>query len=80
MTAAEMTEWAAYERIAGPLVVHERIDVGFAALAAILIRIFTGKSVDVQRLLPEWDQEARAADPDSVMRGFQKLVEMAERK
>lgn len=56
-------EWAAFEEHYGPLLVHERVDIGLARLAAIM----AGES-DVTKFLPPWllpveseeDEEAAA--------------------
>ncbi len=82
MTSAELTEWVAFERVYGPILPHERIDIGFAQLGWLLTRLL-GKSrrdLKVQEFLPAWYEELLkpSHDPDSIRRGFETLMGMAE--
>jgi hypothetical protein len=58
MTARELMEWAAYERVYGPLLVHERIDLGFAQLYYYLVSLLgqkkRGQRYSLRDFLPKW--------------------------
>jgi len=58
MTAAELTEWVAYERVYGPILVHERIDLGFAQLSYYLVSLLgqkkRGQQYKLRDFFPGW--------------------------
>ena len=59
MTAGELTEWGAYEQVFGSLLIHERIDAGFAQVSYILAKAFGNKDrhFEVGDFMPPWFQE-----------------------
>jgi hypothetical protein len=78
MTSAELTEWAAFERVYGPILPHERIDVGLAQLGWLMARLW-GKSkreLKLRDFMPGWYQELTAGD--AVRQGFEELLQQAE--
>lgn len=56
LSSADLTEWAAFERVYGPLLVHERIDMGFAHVCWMLARLLgDGKRQwEVRDFMPSW--------------------------
>jgi hypothetical protein len=58
MTSAELTEWMAYERVYGPVLAHERIDLGFAQLSFYLVSLLSkkkrGQQYKLRDFLPGW--------------------------
>jgi hypothetical protein len=64
MTARELLEWAAYERVYGSILPHERIDVGFAQVSLILTKAFgkPGQRLTLRDFMPEWYRELTADD------------------
>jgi hypothetical protein len=62
MSSRELTEWAAYERIAGPVLAHERIDYGAALVALMVAKLggYRGRRID--DFLPKWDRERDVQD------------------
>jgi hypothetical protein len=52
-------EWQAYERVYGSMLVHERIDAGFAQVSLILAQAFSsnGKRYKMRDFMPPWYQE-----------------------
>jgi hypothetical protein len=83
MTSAELTEWMAYERVYGPILVHERIDVGLAQLQWLMARLWTKAKHKLTPgdFMPAWYQElTKGIDrrPEAVLQGFEKLMGMAE--
>ena len=42
MSSGELTEWAAFERVYGSLLPHERIDAGFAQVCYVIASVFVG--------------------------------------
>lgn len=76
MTTAQAMEWLAYEQVAGPLLVHERVDLGFATLAYQLNALLGRKRVGFRDFLPPWLRPKRQYhDP---LKGFQELLDIAE--
>ncbi len=59
MTAGELTEWMAYERTYGSLLIHERIDAGFALVAFVIAKAFSDGKRDMspEDFMPPWYQE-----------------------
>ena len=64
MTAREMMEWNAYERVFGSILPHERIDAGFAQVSYMLAQAFgdPGRRYAVRDFMPPWYQELTAED------------------
>ncbi len=70
MSAREHTEWAAFERVYGPLLLHERMDFGFARLNYYLVSLLgrqrRGRSYKLIDFLPKWWRDLlfhRSDDP-----------------
>ncbi|WP_237498236.1 MULTISPECIES: hypothetical protein [unclassified Streptomyces] len=66
MSSAELTEWAAYEQISGPLG-PERMDVLLASLTATVANTARGKGQRAKEpgdFMPTWDQGAPARGGD----------------
>lgn len=80
ITAPEATRWAAWERLNGPVLVHERIDVGLAYLTYMVAAAFGvkrqgGGQITLRDCLPEYLRDE--VDGDSVSRGMEQLRLMA---
>lgn len=64
MSAHELMEWAAYERVYGPLLSQDRIDLGFAKLSYYIVSLLSSgrKRYKFRDFLPKWitDQIRRA--------------------
>ena len=70
MDAFELTEWAAYERVAGPLG-PERLDYLFAQLCAVVVNVQRPKGSAARRpkdFLLKWDQGAGRVDDPAAMK------------
>src|SRR5262245_55035770 len=69
VSSRELSEWMAYERVAGPLGAH-RIDVAGALVAAVVANVnrpSRSKSYDVEDFLPKWEYVApEEMSPDQV--------------
>lgn len=76
LDARELIEWEAFERVNGPILIHERLDV---AAARISFMLSNGKA-SAESFLPEWDSDARrdqsVEEMIAVMRSFQKPKEV----
>lgn len=59
MTAGELTEWTAYEQVYGSVLVHERIDAGFAMIGYLIAKAFSDgkRTMTVRDFMPEWYRE-----------------------
>lgn len=77
MTAAEVTEWAAYEQTFGSLILGERIDAGFAMIAAILAQAFgkPGTRAKPRDFMPAWYRDLTAEQ--ELARGWAMLGALA---
>jgi hypothetical protein len=83
MSSAELTEWMAYERVYGPILIHDRIDVGFLLLQQFMAYLWTKtrQQRTMQDFMPPWIRElAKDATrrPDAIRSSFEALMEMAE--
>jgi hypothetical protein len=58
VTARELTEWTAFERVCGPLLVQDRVDHMSAAVLAGLAGSSGAKHVNLEDFLPQWDTPA----------------------
>jgi hypothetical protein len=79
MTSAELTEWAAYERVYGSIIPHERIDVGFAQLSWLMASLWGSRKrgdFKIRDFMPPWYQELTAAD--SARQAFEAMLRQAE--
>lgn len=72
-----MTDWMAYERVFGPLLIHERIDAGFAQVSFILAQAFSDgkRRMTMRQFMPPWFQELTA--DDELQRGMGQLMKLA---
>jgi len=74
----------AYERVYGPVLVHDRIDIGLAQVCLVLVKLLGQKSKHTLRdFLPAWWQEVTQRgnrQPEAVRQGFEALMKMAEDK
>jgi hypothetical protein len=66
------TEWSAFERVYGPVLVHERVDFMLAVLCA---RIGGG---DAEDFLPQWDEEARKQSPTSMIAQLESAIAVSK--
>lgn len=58
MPASEITQWQAYERVAGPLG-GERDDVLAAMSAYYVVTALGAKRARIEKMLPRWDRPAQ---------------------
>lgn len=75
ISPALIAEWAAYERHYGPVLVHERIDWGFAALRTVMSG--GGRIADN---LPPWHGESDEHDEDALMSRLRSLAAKSKPK
>jgi hypothetical protein len=68
MSSRELTEWAAFEQINGPILVHERIDIGLAQIGVIMAKLWGKGNPKPRDFLPAWYRRA-PADPDGAVLG-----------
>jgi hypothetical protein len=76
MTMRDLVRWAAFERLYGPLLVQERVDVGFAQLSYYLVSLLgqskRGRRWKIQDFLPPWiaNQSKRQPQSPEQLRAF----------
>lgn len=65
ITAQELLEWQAFERLFGPLTVQERVDVagGLASWGALTA---AGAKVNPMELIPNWQRKAGDGEDDGM--------------
>lgn len=82
MSSGELTEWAAYEQAYGPLLVHDRVDIGFAQVCTVLAHLLGKKSRHtIKDFLPAWWREAlnkSERDDNTIRKNFEALMRTAE--
>lgn len=55
MPASEFVAWAAFEQVYGPLLLHERIDIGFSRIAFTLAQLLSSsRRLKFRDFLPEY--------------------------
>ena len=54
MTMRDLMEWHAYERVYGPILVHERLDVGLAQIGLIMAKLWGKGNPKPRDFLPVW--------------------------
>jgi hypothetical protein len=62
MSSRELTEWAAYEAVAGPVLVADHVDWGAALVALMVAKLGGYKGNRIDQFLPRWDRERDVAD------------------
>jgi len=61
LSGHDLAEWAAFERLHGPLLVHERIDVAAAMVCAVMANVMGGgKRFEPRDFLPKWGAEPQS--------------------
>jgi len=57
-----MMEWMAYEQVYGSILVHERIDAGFAQVSLLLAQAFSDgkKRYTMRQFMPQWFKDLTA--------------------
>lgn len=79
MSAREVAQWIAFERVNGPILLHERIDAAAAHICSVFASVMSGNEVSAERFLPAWDSDEHVEHPEqsdddmiALMRGVQK--------
>lgn len=67
-------EWVAFERVHGPLLLHERIDYMGAMICTVLANLYSKHPIPFRRFLPPW-YDVPLGD---AREGFARLLEMAD--
>jgi len=57
-----VAKWAAFERVWGPLLTHERIDYAGALNAYVSASVWSGRRYRVEDFLPRWGGSVDNAD------------------
>jgi len=75
MTTRELMRWAAFERVHGPILVHERVDTAGAIVASTVAKLGETNASPAD-FLPRWDSEGAGGDPFAA---FEALAALGER-
>ena len=81
MTARELTDWVAFERVYGSILPHERIDVGLAQLSFYIVSMLgqrkRGQRLKLRDFFPKWLRDLehrRPTDERQLLATFQSWV------
>jgi hypothetical protein len=74
ISARDLMEWAAFERVQGPILIHDRIDAAFARLSASL----SGTSQPAEDFLPRWDTTEEPQSPQQMIAVFESAFAQAK--
>jgi hypothetical protein len=74
MSADELTEWQAYEKVTGPLGA-ERLDVLATLVAYYVVTALGAKNARLDRMLPQWERK-----PDQSWQSMKLIVEALNRQ
>lgn len=77
MTSGELTEWMAFEQLHGPILAHERIDIGLAQVSTIMANAWGRKRYKLREFLPAWWREATRKSAEDVDASFEALLRSA---
>jgi len=79
MSARELAEWAAFERVCGPVLIHDRIDI---AAAHIMASIFgDGRQPrSPEPFMPSWDTGPPKERPQQSTEDMIAVVRSVQRK
>lgn len=69
-----LAEWAAFERFYGPLLIHERVDFGMAALRATVAGGGT-----IAEHLPPWYDTDQQVDEGGIVAALTRFAEKGQR-
>lgn len=59
ISSRELQEWAAFERVSGPILLHERLEISNALVAMTIAGMLgDGRKLDLADFVPRWDEEA----------------------
>lgn len=81
MSSRELTEWEAYEAVAGPIGLGERLDDLFAMLASVIANVNRGKGqrpYKAEQFKPKWERRAAVQqtgemDPEQMLRTVKRI-------
>jgi hypothetical protein len=62
MTSEELTAWAAYEAVYGPVLVSDHVNLAGALVGLMVARLGGNKRARLKDFLPRWDSEAELAE------------------
>jgi len=75
MSAAEFYRWRMFEEAHGPILLHDRVDLGLAQVSYVVAKMLGSKDVEMRHVLPPWLRELAAEA--SVRAGFERLASLA---
>jgi hypothetical protein len=83
ITARELQEWSAFERVTGPILLHERIEVSNAFVAMTMASAMSdgSRQLKLEDFIPHWDEtESREQSPEDMMAALTRLAEQSKRE
>lgn len=82
ISARELQEWAAFERVSGPILLHERIEISNAFVAmTIASAMGDGRKLTLQDFIPRWDEEDQPEQgPDQIVSYLRELEAKTKQK
>jgi hypothetical protein len=61
-----LAEWAAFEHVEGPILIHERIDAATAISSWVVAKAAGAKKVRLKDFLPQWDRRPVEQDDETL--------------
>lgn len=75
MPMQELVEWVAFERTNGPILPHERLDIGFAQTSYYLVSLLgksrRGRRWQIRDFLPPWMCKPESMDEKQLRATFE---------
>lgn len=79
ITTQELQQWAAFERVEGPVLIHDRVETSLAivALTAAAPHAAHAGRLTIQQFMPHWDAEApnpNQQSPEEIMEAIRSMA------
>ena len=74
LPARELTGWAAFERVFGPITLHERLDVLVGMMIHANVSLWAKQRYSVEEFVPKWDGQA-VKSPEELFMKMQRIAE-----
>jgi hypothetical protein len=59
LSGEELGDWATFERLHGPILIHERIDAAGGLIAATIASVFSKRGYAPTDFIPKWDAKPK---------------------
>jgi hypothetical protein len=70
----QLAEWAAFERVEGPILLHQRLDFAGALISFVVARTAGAKRARLEDFVPKWDRRPVQQDAEDLRLVMEGLV------